>query len=586
MFPARVDEMSRARLEVVFTQRIMIQEKLYVECLGDAPYGLLDMQVMISQDGGPVKVASRKLAESLMMTTLRPGEDRKEAALLASVKTSLMFWVLPSGGHNIWKIWTQDRKPLPTNTNDGIEGGFFPVQQVPVRILIDKSPPRAMVDIVLEFIKVPFGDLRELIVVAPIGFKFPVNCGDLCFPGPDKLGGTVEMRRSAVLRNNDGGSLGSRLERPFNLVTETPDFNRSNIQWAVEVKGSADKTIGWGLAGGFTVDQVSFASVRYGGVLGLDSVLVAVTLSIKPQDEGLVTKILVFGPPKFEMRCSTRGSVRPLSLPGFPECADEAPLTLRTRVPMPPGRHAFMVMANVPDEPPPDDANTFAILVADENEKAIDAAYGLPGNKYKKIPMENPLFEWEALCDDDTRMNMVGEICPPLPYNHVRIRVALKFLSDYTAKSDYRIKALLITFPTNITQDIWSAASPAYEVKNINKTFPAASGDQWVDLSDDTRIKILVRDDDDPFFPRGDYPFEFPVALPAAESYPKEFDNIWQISVCDSTLCMEPGGYGTLVTFVVDGFQLYGIPKNLLDSLAPSALLSGFAFFTILGILV
>lgn len=245
-----------------------------------------------------------------------------------------------------------------------------------------------------------------------------------------------------------------------------------------------------------------------------------------------------------------------------------------------------MVMANVPDEPPPEEENTFAILVADENAKAIDAAYGLPGNKYKKIPMENPHFEWTALCDDDTRMNMVGEICPPLPYNHVRIRVGLKFLTDYTAKSDYRIKALLVTFPVNITQDIWSAASPAYEVKNINKTFPAASGDQWVDLSDDTRIKILVRDDDDPFFPAGDYPFEFPVALPAAESYPKQYDNIWQISVCDSTLCMEPGGYGTLVTFVVDGFQLYGVPKNLLEALAPSALLNGFALFTILGILV
>ena len=40
--------------------------------------------------------------------------------------------------------------------------------------------------------------------------------------------------------------------------------------------------------------------------------------------------------------------------------------------------------------------------------------------------------------------------------------------------------------------------------------------------------------------------------------------------VCDSTLCMEPGGYGTLVTFVVDGFQLYGVPKNLLEALVPS----------------
>ena len=46
----------------------------------------------------------------------------------------------------------------------------------------------------------------------------------------------------------------------------------------------------------------------------------------------------------------------------------------------------------------------------------------------------------------------------------MRIRVGLKFLTDYTAKSDYRIKALLVTFPVNITQDIWSAASPAYEV--------------------------------------------------------------------------------------------------------------------------
>ena len=76
----------------------------------------------------------------------------------------------------------------------------------------------------------------------------------------------------------------------------------------------------------------------------------------------------------------------------------------------------------------------------------------------------------------------------------MRIRVGLKFLSDYTAKSDYRIKALLITFPVNITQDIWSAASPAYEVKNINKTFPAASGDQWVDLSPGRQLSVPFRE--------------------------------------------------------------------------------------------
>jgi hypothetical protein len=191
MFPARVDERSRARLEVMFTQPVMSQEKLYIECTGTHPYGMIDMSWSVVQDGNPVKTSRpTPLSPNFMMSSVQQGEDRKEIALVAQVTTQLMFWVVPTKGQNLWRIWTQDRKALPTNTNDNIEDGFNPVQQVDIDLLITKSPPQAQVDVQLVFRTIPEGDLRELVVVAPIGFKFPVECGDLCFPGPDKLGGT------------------------------------------------------------------------------------------------------------------------------------------------------------------------------------------------------------------------------------------------------------------------------------------------------------------------------------------------------------------------------------------------------------
>jgi hypothetical protein len=559
MFPARQDEMSRARLEVIFTQPVMSQEKLYIECGGEKPYALLDMMVQLQQDNSRVDVAPRLLSPTFLMTTVRPGEDRKETAVLAQIITSLMFWVMPTDGENLWTIWSQDRKALPTNTNDGIEDGFLPVQQVEIDFLIDKSPPKAYVDIVLVFLSYPIGEVRELVIVSPIGFRFPVLCGDLCFPGPDKLAGTPEMRRSAILRSNEGEAITHRILSPFNLKVETPEFNSSSIEWAVEVKTVADKTLAWGLAPGFPVDQMPFASIMFGGVLNLENVFVAVTFTIQPQDEGLVTLIKVLGPDRFEMRCSTRQSIQPLSLPGMPECADEAPLTLRTKVPIPPGKHAFMVMANIPDTLPP--TNDFAILAASEEGRVVDAAYGVKGKNYKKLPIQNPTFE--RLTER------------PKALNHVKIRIGIEFMEDFSPRSNYSFKAVLITFPENITQDIWSAASPTYEVKNLNASFPAASGDGWLDLSDSSRLKVIVRDDKPAWFPYGNYEWEFPVALPSVENYPNQYQNYWRISVCDSRLCNEPDGYGTMVTFVVAGFQLFDFSTELdTDALAPAWLRS------------
>lgn len=215
-----------------------------------------------------------------------------------------------------------------------------------------------------------------------------------------------------------------------------------------------------------------------------------------------------------------------------------------------------MVTANIPDKEPPGEMNMFEIVVTDEVNRVVDAAYGLKGKPYSQLPILNPTFNYSAACEKNQPAPPSG-VCEPRPLNHVKIQCGIEFIADYNAQSDFTIAAILITFPENITQDIWAAAYPAYEVKNLNTSFPAASGDQWVDLSDSRRLKIMLRDDGPAWFPAGNYEWSFPVALPEGRFYPRQWQNIWQITICDNPLCTEPDGWGTITTFVLEGFTLF-----------------------------
>jgi len=316
------------------------------------------------------------------------------------------------------------------------------------------------------------------------------------------------------------------------------------------VKGPADKFVGWGLAGGFGIKQMPYASVRYGGVLSLKQVLIAVTFFVRPINANLVTRVIVLAPmdPPFEMRCSTADSIRALSLgngrvvpdlPGATSCTDESPLTLTTDLPLPAGPHAFMVMANVPDKPPVE--NYFDILLLDEMGETVDAAYKVSGVRYAKLPIRNPIFTWWG----------PGENGQAKAKHHTEVTMGIELTEAYSPRSNFTIRAILVTFPTNFSQDI----PRAHEVENLNENFSAASGEFWVDLKVNTQLKIVLNEFD-PWLEAGVYKWRFPVVVPPDYGFPHWSENLWQITICSAVLCSSPDDQYTLVSFVVDGFGI------------------------------
>merc|ERR1719506_665730 len=447
MYPAQIDVMSRARLVIMFTQEVKAQERLFIECYGEEPYAILDMMVKVTQLDRMLDLERRRIGNSKMQAILEPSKGRKDIALVPAEAVELDFWVIPTGGQNLWKFSTYDNKPLATNTNDGIEQGFSPVQQVAIRIEIEKSPPRAAIATRIYFDSMPIGDIRQIEIVAPIGFRFPVLCGDMCFPGPRKYPDTDQERPSAILRQSAGANIGARVDRasqvPFLLYVETPEFNRST-EWAVAVKGPGDNILGWGMAPGFGVLQMPYSSVRYGGIYGLQGVLACVTFEVREINAGLVSQIIVRGPeasdgsPEIEMRCSTKNSVKPMSIGRVAseiECADETPLTLLPIRPLPAGRHAFMVLAQMPLQQP--ERNYWTVQLKNlEDGHVVDAAYNVPGQNYRRAPIKNPTFDWWSSLSGRKQAE---------EKHHVTVTVGIELSEDYTPASNYSIKAVLIT---------------------------------------------------------------------------------------------------------------------------------------------
>jgi hypothetical protein len=412
----------------------------------------------------------------------------------------------------------------------------------------------------------PVGDIRQIEIVAPIAFRFPVLCGDMCFPGPRKYPDTDNERPSAILRQSAGANIGDRVaisgeaqreyspgpyveETPFLLFVETPEFNRST-EWAVAVKGPGDNILGWGMAPGFGVLQMPYSSVRYGGIYDLRGVVGCVTVGVRGSNVGWVTQIIVRGPeasdgsPEIEMRCSTKNSVKPMSIGHVAseiECADENPLTLLPIRPLPAGRHAFMVLAQMPHGQPM--RNYWTIQLKNlEDGQVVDAAYNVPGQNYRQAPIKNPIFDWYG--------SLSGKKEAKEKHN-VTLTIGIELSEDYTPASNYSIKAVLITFPTNFTQDI----PRAYEVENMNKQFPAARGEKWVQLDNPRQVKILL-DEFNPWLQADTYMWKFEAVVPPEEFFPHWSENLWQITVCEHDLCERPNDPHTLVSFVKEGFDL------------------------------
>ena len=100
---------------------------------------------------------------------------------------------------------------MPTNTNDGLTYGFYPVEKLIVEIKSTRSPPKASITILLT-VNPGAADVKELIIYAPPGFDFPLDCGENCVPGftrgLDRLMKIVLRIGGGPLRSLGGGPSG------------------------------------------------------------------------------------------------------------------------------------------------------------------------------------------------------------------------------------------------------------------------------------------------------------------------------------------------------------------------------------------
>merc|ERR1711972_586379 len=138
-------------------------------------------------------------------------------------------------------------------------------------------------------------------------------------------------------------------------------------------------------------------------------------------------RILVKPPVGFVLTCSMEGALRQISLPPKgvrPDCIDD-PMEIRLASTLTAGQYAFAVTADLPTETPMD--NTFNIIITDQDNNVVDAAYGIQG-----LPILGSLH-----VDAATLAWSKADMGQP-----TMITVGLTFVQD----TRY-IKALLITFP-------------------------------------------------------------------------------------------------------------------------------------------
>jgi len=198
-----------------------------------------------------------------------------------------------------------------------------------------------------------------------------------------------------------------------------------------------------------------------------------------------------------------------------------------------------MVMANIPDIAPV--TNTFDILLLDGTGATVDAAYKVSGVRYEKLPVKNPIFTWVG----------PGPEGQAKAKHHAEVTMGIELTEDYSPQSNFTIRAILVTFPTNFSQDI----PRAHEVENLNENFSAASGESWVDLKVNTQLKIVLNEYN-PWLSAGVYKWRFPIVVPPEYGFPHWSENLWQITICKAVLCESPDDQYTLVNFVVDGFGI------------------------------
>jgi len=189
------------------------------------------------------------------------------------------------------------------------------------------------------------------------------------------------------------------------------------------------------------------------------------------------------------------------------------------------------------------EVNTFDVIIRDQDNNVIDAAYAVQGQRIVDIGVGSPTLAWSSAD----------------PGQHSMITIGVSFTRDTSG-----IKALLINFPTGFFHDVQRPT----DVQNLNRHFPVEAGSDWADTSAPNAVKIRLDDTDTSTTILADsYRFSFPVQMPS--EIPQI--NLWFLSLCDSVACRDHGDRNTVVSFPMDGFDLYEMAPEALRTAASSA---------------
>jgi hypothetical protein len=175
--------------------------------------------------------------------------------------------------------------------------------------------------------------------------------------------------------------------------------------------------------------------------------------------------------------------------------------------------------------------NTFNLVVRNEDNVVLDAAYGLHGKDVQTISACCPSLAWTKA----------------VPGVHSTVIIGFEVKDTFV-----NIKAIVIKFPEGFRQDMPSTSL----LSNLNPDFPVASGSNFAEIEPDrTRIRIFLDDTEEvtPVDP-GEYKWQFPVIVPKIEDFPAV--NIWYILLCTQATCNDVDSATAVVNFPIPGFGL------------------------------
>lgn len=525
LFQPRVQEDAKAEFTLSFSRAVQASERLLVTCQGQAKYQLKQSPFVVIGIG-EIETNVEIDTDGILRATLKPGRPATEVALQADTPYTIIMWVLPVQGTNTWRFDTSDGGSLPTNTNDGELNGFAPVEQFVLGVEAVRSPPRAVVNVILN-IDVGNAIVRELIIVTPPEFSFDDStggCGNMCLPGES----FATNRKTATIASPTGEPL-TQLQG-IQVRVLTPEQTPSSVTWYVEGRGQgAGTTVGWGEGAGFFVTQMAATNVMYPAVATVQQAQIVFTFAL---NVNAGNQINIVAPPGFILTCSTEGALKQISLPGGkPDCIDD-PLQIVVDTTLTRDQYAFALLVDLPPETP--DANTFSIIIRDLDNNVVDAAYSIQGKPIVAIPVTRPYLFWTQ----------------SEPGQRTDVTIGLEFTLTTSG-----VKAVLIMLPETFIHDVQTPT----DVQNMNKDFRVAAGSDWADTQYTDRIKIALDDsgggvDIDP----GVYRFKFPVLVPP--SMPNS--NYWSISLCNDRDCQQPDDRYIIVSFPIAGFSLYELPPE------------------------